>query len=140
MSSLVPAGMTLKETRRWMAADAQKYGDAFVEMPVEGVKRPPGLLRALRNRRFLVQIYEPEPHQLAQVELRISVNFAVLNDKGEWLDGITWDQLQAIKAALGFADRDAVEVYQRAGKLVNVAAIRHLWVVRKNLSWKWGGE
>jgi len=135
---MIPAGWTLKETRRWMREEAKQYGEKFVELAV--AQRTPGLLRALRNRHYLVQIYNPLPHQNGHVLVRISVNRAVLDDKGGWLDGITWDQLQAIKAAVGYGDHDALEVYPAQGDVVNVANIRHLWVLPNPLAWKWGAE
>lgn len=130
--------MSLKETRRWMQADAKRFGDKFVELPTDGIRRPPGLIKALRNRQFMVQLYEPEPHQAAHVLVRISVNYAVLDDRGGWVDGITWDQLYAIKAAIGYGQHDAVEVYPGVAPLVNVANIRHLWVMRAPLPYAWG--
>lgn len=137
MTSVIPQGVTLKEARRWMAADAQKHGVTFVELPLVG-PRSPGILKAFRNRHFLVQVYEPEPHQVEHVLVRLSINRAVLDDRGGWLDGITWDQLQAIKSALGYGQHDALEVYPRDDKLVNVANIRHLWIMRAPLPWAWG--
>lgn len=130
--------MTLKEARRWMQADARRFGAEFVELPLEGTRRPPGLLRALRNRLFMVQEYNPEPHQQDAVLVRLSIHYAVLNDSGGWLDGITWDQLQAIKNAVGYAGHDALEVFPRADKLVCVANIRHLFVMREPVPWAWG--
>lgn len=136
--SMVPPGMTVKEARRWMAVDAAKHGEKFVEMPLEGVRvRPPGMVRALRNRHYLVQVYEP-PAKAPHVLCRLSVNRALLNDRGGWLDGITWDQLQAVKCGAGYADHDAIEVYPRERDVVNVANIRHLWVLREALPWVWG--
>jgi len=135
--SLVPAGWTLKETRRWMAQEASRYGEKFVELSLDGQKRGIGVRRALRNRHFLVQEYEP-PEKAPHILCRLSVNRAVLNDSGGWLDGITWDQLQAVKAAVGYHAHDAIEVYPRQGDVVNVANIRHLWVLREPLAWAWG--
>jgi hypothetical protein len=138
---MIPPGWTLKETRRWMAREAAAYGEKFVEL--QPTTRPPDSVfrRALRNRHFLVQEYGPEPHQVDHVLVRLSINRAVLDDRGGWLDGITWDELQRIKAAVGYGDHDALEVYPRDSKLVNVANIRHLWVMREQpLSWTWGAD
>jgi hypothetical protein len=133
---MIPDGWTLKETRRWMAAEASRYGSDFVELAPE--RRPkPDFIRAMRNRHYLVQLYEPGP-EAPHIVCRISINRAVLDDKGGWLDGITWEQLQAVKAGVGFGGHDAIEVYPRDGDVVNVANIRHLWVLREPLPWAWG--
>ena len=43
-------------------------------------------------------------------------------------DGITWDQLNAIKNACGFSEFDACEFFPRQRDVVNTANIRHLYV------------
>jgi len=52
-----------------------------------------------------------------------------LNDSGGWSDGITWDEMQAIKDGCGFADHDAVEAHPKRSDITNLANMRHLWVV-----------
>lgn len=137
--SIVPPGMSLKEVRRYMAAESRQYGAELVPLDTDGSGRPkpPNMLRAWRSRSYLVQEYaEDSP----QVLVRLSVSRTILNDKGGWLDGITWDQLQAIKTALGYHEHDAVEVYPRQRNVVNVANIRHLWVMREPLPFAWGAK
>lgn len=74
------------------------------------------------SQQFLVQlVHEPNAW-------RISVNRTALGRDGRWADGITWDELQAIKREIGFGDNYAVEVYPRDIDAVNVANMRHLWV------------
>jgi hypothetical protein len=48
-------------------------------------------------------------------------------------------RLQRLKAECGYADRDAVEVYPRERDVVNVANLRHLWVMREPLAFAWRG-
>ena len=43
-------------------------------------------------------------------------------------DGITWDELQRIKSACGFGDRDAVEFYPADRHVLNTGNWRHLYV------------
>lgn len=91
------------------------------DWPHEG---SPNVLGVWRSRDFLVQLYTaPEP-----ALLRISVNRASLSG-GEWTDGITWDELQRVKREVGYGGHDAIEVYPPDADVVNVAAIRHLWVL-----------
>ena len=61
---MIPAGWTLKATRRWMAQESAKYGEAFVEVPTDGTRvRPPTMLRVIRNRHLMVQIHNPLPKE-----------------------------------------------------------------------------
>jgi hypothetical protein len=92
------------------------------------------ILRVWRSRDFLVQEYgEPAP-----VLVRLSVLRTTLDPKlGRWVDGITWDELQQVKAACGYADHDALELYPIAADVVNVANLRHLWVMRDAVSFAW---
>lgn len=44
-------------------------------------------------------------------------------------DGITWDELQAVKNERLGPDARAIEIYPPESELVNEANIRHLWVI-----------
>lgn len=44
-------------------------------------------------------------------------------------DGVSWDALQWVKGAVGYADCEAVELYPPDDRIVNVANMRHLWVL-----------
>lgn len=90
--------------------------------------------RVWRSRNFLVQEYaEADP-----VLVRLSVLCTTLDPKlGRWVDGITWDELQQIKADCGYADHDALELYPMAADVVNVANLRHLWVMREPAAFAW---
>lgn len=46
-------------------------------------------------------------------------------------DGIPWEALQGAKDALGFDDREAVEIYPKNGLVVNEQNLRWLWVLPK---------
>lgn len=54
----------------------------------------------------------------------IRIDIKRVDDK----DGITWDQLNEIKNACGFAEFDACEFYPRQRDVINTANIRHLYV------------
>lgn len=137
MSLFIPEGWSRKQVARYIAAENAKHGAEFVSVDTNGRPLPDRMLRALRNRHLLVQEFAEPDHP--QVLVRLSVSRTALNDKGDrWLDGITWDQLQAVKDAMGYAEHDAVEVYPRSRDVVNVAAIRHLWVLREPVPFAWG--
>lgn len=92
------------------------------------------ILRVWRSRDFLVQEYA----ESAPVLVRLSVLRTTLDPKiGRWVDGITWDELQQIKAECGYANHDALELYPVAADVVNVANLRHLWVMREMVGFAW---
>ncbi len=98
-------------------------------------KIPSGLRRVWLSKSFLVQEYDAIPPAL----VRLSVN-RVSRYKGEWSDGITWDDLQRIKDEVGYAESCAVEVYPPVSKVVNVANIRHIWVLIQTPRFVWGQD
>jgi hypothetical protein len=120
----------LREKRRRLQQDNRAYRTGvFVELPMEmwpdmdGRQVTVARVAVWRSREFLVQaIMEPGM-------LRLSVNRTELDATGNWKDGITWDEMQAIKSAVGYGDRDAVEAYPKNVDVVNVANIRHLWIL-----------
>lgn len=48
-------------------------------------------------------------------------------------DGITWDELQQIKADCGWKDQDAIEFYPRESDVINTGNVRHLYVFLEQL-------
>ena len=70
----------------------------------------------------------------------ITVNATtVQGSTGEWGDNIPWRELQRIKREVGYGDRDAVEIFPADRDVVNVANMRHLWIVSKPIefAWRW---
>jgi hypothetical protein len=96
----------------------------------------PDRLKVLRSREFLVQLFE-EPAGI----LRLSVNHTEWSERvGSWREDISWDDLQRVKREAGFADRWAVEIYPAHGSIVNVANMRHIWLLREAPAFAWGVE
>lgn len=62
-----------------------------------------------------------------------------LNGRGRvvYRDGITWDDLMQVKRDCGFADRWAVEVFPSEHEIVNVANMRHLWLLPEAPPFAW---
>lgn len=75
-----------------------------------------------RSRHFLVQVF------METDAIRLSVNRTDVDGEGRWRDGITWDELQKIKCAVGYGPWMALEFYPPDEDVVNVANIRHLWI------------
>lgn len=85
-----------------------------------------------RSRHFLVSQYTaPKP-----AVCRLSIHRTTL-DGDRWADGITWDELQRLKCEAGFDDAWAVEAYPPAREVVNVANIRHLWLLPEAPEYFW---
>lgn len=80
---------------------------------------------------FLVQQYQENDGVI-----RLSI-CSTKRSGSKWADGITWDQLQEIKRNIGFGDRLAVEVYPEDSRIVNVANMRHLFVLTERPSFAW---
>lgn len=84
------------------------------------------VIRVFKNSRFLIQVRRHGDTE------RLSVN-RVQYTKGPegpvWLQGITWDELQEIKNLCGYENKWLVEYYPPKDAVINVANIRHLWVV-----------
>jgi hypothetical protein len=125
-----------RKASKHIARESKKFDDEFVVVPISDAIAPPNQIRALRNRKFLVQEFMPALGTEDMVLCRLSVNIIAL-DGDQWVDGIGWEELQHIKSALGYADMEAVEIYPRDRDVVNVAAIRHIFVLRGLLPFTW---
>ena len=122
------------QMQRQLKEENRKYGLDLVELGPDKwpAGYPPNLVRTLRNRYFLVQIYVE-----ASNLFRLTINRTTINAQMDWEDGITWEELQALKDQAGFADFDAVEVYPRQADIVNSKNVRHLWVLESPLAFVW---
>lgn len=70
-----------------------------------------------------------EFHAKAPAIVRLSINRAAINSSGGWQQDITWEELQRLKREAGYGDHDAVEIFPADADVVNVANMRHLWIV-----------
>lgn len=85
-----------------------------------------------RSREFLVQAFRDKG------VVRLSVNRTDWDtNQDRFREDISWDELQRLKAEAGFANFDAVEVFPAEGDTVNVANMRHIWVLNEPLSFAW---
>ena len=116
----------IREKQRWLRRENAKWkSGVFVEIPRDQwPSRPQSipLTKVYRSREFMVQVFVGEV-------TRLSINRTELNDAGGWKDGITWDEMQAVKDACGFAECDAVEAHPRKQDITYIANMRHLWIV-----------
>jgi len=135
--SILPSHLSRAERRvaiRNLARDNAARPSTMTEVPVD--QWPAAMvgivIRFWRSQRFLAQLH-PERGDI----LRLSVNRTTTKTSARWEDGITWDELQAVKAECGFADTWAVEVYPPADNVVDVANMRHLWLLPKAPAFAW---
>jgi len=108
-----------------------------VLMPVEDWRElsapPPGLIEVWRSREFLVQVFRESP-----VIVRASINRTFIDSgSGRWSDGISWEELQRVKREIGRGNLDAVEVFPADRDVVNVANMRHIFIMDEPLPYAW---
>ena len=130
--------MTVVTTRaqRWqLERDKAKQPKELQEVPREQwpqVIRDTELLRVLRSRDFLVQEF------LARLPAIVRLSVCKTSLAGDrWKDGISWDDLQRIKRECGYGNRDAIEIYPADVDVVNVANMRHLWIMAESIECAW---
>lgn len=84
-----------------------------------------------RSRDYLVQVYAEQ----SGME-RLSISRTSLQGE-RWADGLSWEDLMALKRQCGRGDRDALEVYPADKDVVNVANMRHLWLPTEQVAFAW---
>ncbi|WP_082745447.1 hypothetical protein [Erythrobacter sp. CCH5-A1] len=124
-----------REQLRAMQQENKRFPvDRLVEIPrAEWPHHRDNLIRALRNRDFLVQVFA-EPGDVVRLSIQ---RCAFDRASGRWVDGITWDDLQHLKTLAGYGDRVGLEVYPPDRDVVNVANLRHLWLVPDVPAFMW---
>ena len=121
----------------FLEKENQKWADRLMPVPRDQWTRvdQAGLLSLYRSKEFMVQVFN-EGHD--GVVVRLSVNRTHVDPATlKWVDGIEWDDLQRLKAECGYGHLEAVEVYPPDSSIVNVANLRHLWVLADRLPFSW---
>jgi len=135
----MPGFQTSRKERRTLARLQERYSSALEPVPqtawpaqfqqqTEGDRRS----RVWRSSEFLVQEFTATSPAIA----RLSVSRIEVQGQ-RWADGIAWDELQRIKNELGYFAHCAVEVFPPLLDEVNVANMRHLWVLEKVPAFVW---
>lgn len=119
----------IREQRRLLYAENQKYPAHLIEVPREQWPKGHFSLKAVviavwRSKDFLVQIYNERGR------VRLSVCRTMIDSDGNYIEGIDWETMQRLKRECGFEGFDAVEIYPKDMDIVNVANMRHLWILR----------
>jgi hypothetical protein len=123
--------LIISQIRQYISKENKNHHSGyFTGLPVPDSFKDK-ILKIFRDDKHLVQIYNQDGH------IRISVNRTEIDDDGNWLQGISWDTLMFIKKEVGYGDFDAVEVYPKEIDVVNVANIRHLFILKEPLDFIW---
>lgn len=124
--------------RRQLERDNLRWPTELREIPREDwpkdlASRAGAPFRVWRSRDFLVQAFRAKPPAL----LRLSINRAAHNGE-RWADEISWDNLQRLKREAGYSTFDAIEIFPADADVVNVANMRHLWILAEQhpLTWR----
>lgn len=87
----------------------------------------------LRSREFLVQVFDEGAGRL-----RLSVNRTAWDERQQrFREDISWDDLQRLKREAGYPERWAVEVLPADSEIVNVANMRHIWLLPEAPLFAW---
>ena len=126
-----------RQAARHLQKEAGKYPRHLIPVPTtewpERLRSEADRLNVWRSRDYLVQVFrEPAPCCARLSILRTSIDSA-----GDWHQDIPWEDLQRLKSECGFGHLDAVEVYPNDKDVVNVANIRHLFVMADRLEFAW---
>lgn len=122
-----------REQRRQLIRENAKQPARMTLVPHENWPHdnvPTGIKSVWRSRDFLAQLYTHEP------VLRLSISRTIPSSHG-WRPEIAWDDLMRVKLECGFGDQWAVECYPPESEVVNVANMRHLWLLDAAPTFGW---
>ena len=125
----------LRKCRRFLYEENKKWPAHLVEVPrdqwpaMEAATICPDFV--WRSREFLCQEFHNNDGTV-----RLSFCRTELDKNGGWKEGFDWDTLQRLKRECGWGSNDAVEIFPSDFDIVNVANMRHLWIVGR-LPFKW---
>lgn len=131
-----PTSAQLKQLER----DNARYPETLQEIPP--TEWPAHLLcgfgkdiprAAWRSRRYHVTLWEQAKGGI----FRLSITRTDFDRGRRFRDNITWDDLQRLKAEAGFGETCAVEIYPPDSRKVDVANMRHLFLMRECPGFVW---
>lgn len=110
--------------RAFLRQENKKFGAKMQYVPEpwphqEGVE----MVGVWRSKDFLAQLVVEEKTKA----MRLSIQRTMIDEKGGWVEGIAWDEMQRVKSECGLGHLIAVEIYPRDIDVVNVANMRHLF-------------
>lgn len=122
-----------RENMRWPNELAPVPRDQWPDMATSPFSTGSVPLTVWRSRKFVVVLWR----ELNGWE-RLSVMTTEWDERAKrFRDGVGWDDLQRLKAEAGLADRWAVELYPAEQETVNVASMRHIWLLPEAPPFAW---
>ena len=126
----VEEAMKPRNQRKQLEKDNNKLSDQFKPIPESKWPHCPVWFKkpsqVWRNNKYLVQVYGED----GPAEIRLSICRTTMQSDGRWEEGLSWEELQNIKSEIGYGHVFAVEIYPADYDVVNVANMRHLWLMR----------
>jgi hypothetical protein len=128
----------IRRARRQIYQDNLQYPAHLIPVPQAqwpewkfGSKAKP--VGVWRSKDYLVMIFSEDAH------IRLSICRTMVASDGHYLEIDGWETMQQLKKECGFGESDAVEVYPKEKDIVNVAKMRHLWILNPddNLKFIW---
>lgn len=116
----------LSKIRKKMEQNNQKRPPFLTLMPEDQwpPNQPPNIKEVWLSRYFLVQVFQ-ENNDI----IRLSVSRTMIGLDGHWEQNLSWDELMEVKRQVGHGNTYGVEVYPPEKDIVNVANMRHLWLL-----------
>lgn len=120
--------------RAYLRQENAKYGESMTYVPEpwpfqQGVD----VVGVWRSRDFLAQLVVEQKSKA----MRLSIQRTMINEKGGWVEGIAWEEMQRIKSEIGMGHLVGVEVYPRDVDIVNVANMRHIFIMPVDFEVGW---
>lgn len=103
--------------------------------PVLAAPRAPR--RAWRSRHFVVQLFDLPGEGGRRLSVQRSRATQGVRPANRDLRPISWDELMAVKFEVGFGDTWAAELYPPDDAVVDVAPMRHLWLLAGAPAFGW---
>jgi hypothetical protein len=94
-------------------------------------------VRAWRSRQFVVQLYNIPSEGVQRLSVQRTGANRYIREQNRNRRPISWEELMAVKAALGFDSWWAVELYPPVQHAINVADMRHLWLLPEAPQFGW---
>lgn len=119
----------IKERQKFLREENRRYSDKLTsvpqdEWPAKNDRMTSYPVAAKRSRHFVCQIYDDGGFT------RLTFSRTMIKGDGNYLDGITWDELVGLKNEAGYGDALAIEFYPPDFDVVNVANMRHLFIIK----------
>ena len=98
------------------------------------------LFRAARSRDFLVQLFHEDDGVIRMSVTKVELGLGFGQEERIFADGVGWDELQRLKEMAGYGHCMGLEIYPPKDQVVNVANMRHLWILPQPINIGWTND